>query len=122
MLPPLRTAARATGMSAARWVVVFAGATAGAYAGRVAAALLYNEPVSPLLDGGPRAMLEQDVAPGFLTAEVIGRGLGLGLAGEALIAALGAGVSAIATGPLTTSENGGRQPSIVAVHGRTASS
>ncbi len=93
--------------SAARWAVVFAGATAGSLAGRIAAAFLYGEPVAPLLDLRPRHLLNQDVAPGFLSAELLGRALGGGPAAEATAAALGAAASAILTGPrVTDSERG----------------
>lgn len=85
--------------SVLRWAAVFAGATAGSWAGRIAAARLYGEPVEPLLRLDARALLNQDVAPGFLAAELLGKALRLGLAGEAVLAASGAALSAIATGP-----------------------
>ncbi len=90
--------------SVVRWAVVFAGATAGSLIGRVAAAFIYDEPVSPLLDLRPRHLLSQDVAPGFLTAELLGRALGGGPAAEAAAAALGAAASAIITGPRVAGE------------------
>lgn len=100
-----RTATKSAAVSAGRWVAVFAGAAAGAYLGRVAAAKLYHEPAPPLTELGPRALLAQDVAPGFLAAELIGRGLGLGLAGEAVVAAVAAGLSVVATGPLVITQS-----------------
>ena len=107
--------------AAVRWVAVFAGATIGSYSGRLAAAMLYGEPVSPLLQVGPRTVLEQDVAPGFLAAEVIGRGFGFGLAGEAFVAGLAAGVSAVAAGPLIADDQrppeGSRAPRAVIAEG-----
>jgi hypothetical protein len=86
--------------SVLRWVAVFAGATAGSWAGRIAAARLYGEPVEPLMRLDARVLLNQDVAPGFLAAELLGKALRLGLAGEAVLAAGGAALSAIATGPV----------------------
>jgi hypothetical protein len=85
-----------------RWTAVFAGATAGSWAGRIAAARLYGEPVEPLLRLDARVLLNQDVAPGFLAAELLGKSLRLGPAGEAVLAATGAALSAIATGPVVT--------------------
>ena len=82
-----------------RWVLLLAAATVGSWAGRVAAARLYGEPVDPLLQVDRRMLLEQDVAPGFLAAEVFGRNLGLGTAGQAALAMLASAASAVATGP-----------------------
>jgi hypothetical protein len=82
-----------------RWAAVFAAATAGSWAGRVAAACLYGEPTAAALRLDMRALLAQDVAPGFVAAELLGRPLRLGPAGEALLAAAAAAVSAVATGP-----------------------
>jgi hypothetical protein len=84
---------------AVRWIAVFVGATAGSWAGRIAAAALYGEPVDPLLRLNARTLLEQDIAPGFLVAELLGRPLRLGPAGEAVLAAASAAASALATGP-----------------------
>jgi hypothetical protein len=39
------------------------------------------------------------VAPGFLTAELLGRSLRLGVVGEAVLALAGAATSALLTGP-----------------------
>ena len=82
-----------------RWVLLLAAATVGSWAGRVAAARLYGEPVDPLLQLDRRTLLEQDVAPGFLAAEVFGRNLGMGAAGQVALAALASAASAVATGP-----------------------
>lgn len=82
-----------------RWVVVALAAALGSWLGRVAAAARDGEPLAPLLRLDGRTLLEQDVAPGLLAAELVGRGLGLGLAGQATVAALGAAASALATGP-----------------------
>jgi hypothetical protein len=82
-----------------RWVVVALAAALGSWLGRVAAAVRDGEPLAPLLRPHPRALLEQDIAPGLLVAELVGRGLGLGLAGQATVAALGAAASVLATGP-----------------------
>lgn len=83
-----------------RWLAVFLGASLGSWAGRLAAAALYHEPVAPLLRVKPWTLLSQDVAPGFLATELFGRGQRAGLAGEVFIAAVGAAISAMATGPL----------------------
>lgn len=91
-----------------RWAAVFAGATAGSWAGRVAAAALNGEPVEPLLRVDQEALLSQDVAPGFLAAELLGRALRLGPVGEALLAATAAAASAVATGPLVERARGPR--------------
>jgi hypothetical protein len=56
--------------------------------------------VEPLMRLDARVLLNQDVAPGFLAAELLGKALRLGLAGEAVLAAGGAALSAIATGPV----------------------
>jgi hypothetical protein len=88
--------------SVARWAVVFAAATFGSWSGRIIAAFLYDEPVTPLLQLDARTLLNQDVAPGFLAAEMLGRGIGAGIAGEIFFAAAGSAISAVATGPLTT--------------------
>ena len=85
--------------SIARWAVVFAAATAGSWLGRLIAASRYGEPAAPLKQLDGRRLLEQDVAPGFLAAELLGRNLRLGLLGEAVLAAAGAAASAVATGP-----------------------
>jgi hypothetical protein len=79
---------------------VLLAATAGSWAGRIAAARLYGEPAAPLLRLDAHTLLTQDVAPGFLAAELLGKPLRLGLAGEAVLAAAGAALSVIATGPL----------------------
>ncbi len=86
--------------SVMRMAAVFGAATAGSLAGRIAAASLYGEPVGPLLEIDGRTLLDQDVAPGFLAAELLGRNLRIGIAGEILTAALGAAASQVATGPL----------------------
>ena len=83
-----------------RVVAVFAGATAGSVAGRLIAALLYGESVPPLLRSTPRTLLEQDVAPGFIGAELLGRAFGAGARGEVVAAALSAAAHAVITGPL----------------------
>lgn len=82
-----------------RWAALFVGATIGSMIGRVLAARLYGEPLDspPRLDA--RTLLEQDVAPGLVAVELLGRVLRLGVRGEALLAAVGAAASAIATGP-----------------------
>lgn len=82
-----------------RWMVVALAAAVGSWLGRVAAAARDGEPLAPLLRPHPRALLEQDVTPGLLAAELIGRGLGLGLTGQATVAALGAAASVLVTGP-----------------------
>lgn len=90
--------------SVLRWAAVFAGATMGSWAGRIAAARLYGEPVQPLMRLDARVLLNQDVAPGFLAAELLGKALRLGLTGEAVLAAGGAALSAIVTGPVVKRE------------------
>lgn len=113
-----RTATTAVARSAVRWAAVFAGAAAGAYAGRVVAARLYQEPAPALAEIAPRRLLEQDVAPGFLAAELIGRSLGMGVAGEAVVAAVAAGLAVVATGPLAPpTEPDEQEPRIIPVAG-----
>ncbi len=85
--------------SALRWMLVALAAALGSWLGRVLAAARDGEPLAPLLRLDGRTLLAQDVAPGLLAAELVGRGLGLGLAGQATVAALGAAASALATGP-----------------------
>lgn len=82
-----------------RWWVLFLAATLGSWAGQVAAARLHGEPVGSLLRLDPRSLLEQDVTPGLLAAELLGKPLGLSVAGEAVLAAAGAAAAAVATGP-----------------------
>ena len=90
-----------------RWVLLLAAATVGSWAGRVVAARLYGEPVDPLLQIDRGTLLEQDVAPGFLAAEVFGRNLGLGTAGQAALAMLASAASAVTTGPWVSGPAGG---------------
>ncbi len=85
--------------SALRWALVAIAAALGSWLGRVLAAARDGEPLAPLLRLDGRTLLEQDVAPGLLAAELVGRGLGLGLVGQATVAAIGAAVSVLATGP-----------------------
>jgi hypothetical protein len=87
-----------------RWLLVFTGATFGSWCGRVIAAALYGEPVTPLLRVNARTLLQQDVVPGFLAAELIGRGLDAGPVTEMMIAAAGAAASAIGTGRIVSNE------------------
>ena len=87
-----------------RWALVFAAATAGSWAGRLVAAALYEEDVAPLLRLDRRTLLSQDVAPGFLAAEVLGRNLHVGPTGEVVLAALAGASSAVATGPMVSTE------------------
>jgi hypothetical protein len=82
----------------ARWLVVFGAATVGSWLGRIIAARMYDEPLEPLLTLDARAFLNQDVAPGFLAAETLGRAFRAGIAGEAAIAVAGSALSAVATG------------------------
>lgn len=90
--------------SALRWTLVVIAAALGSWLGRALAAARGGEPLAPLLRLDGRTLLEQDVAPGLLAAELVGRGLGLGLAGQALVAALGAAASALVTGPRIDAE------------------
>ncbi len=90
--------------SIARWAAVFAAATAGSWIGRQIAASRHGEQRDPLGQISARTLLDQDVAPGFLAAELLGRNLRLGLAGEVILAATGAALSAIATGPFVERE------------------
>lgn len=87
-----------------RWAAVFAGATAGSWVGRLVAARLYDENAEPLLRLDRRMLLAQDVAPGFLAAEVLGRNLRVGPTGEVVLAVLAGAASAVATGPLLKDE------------------
>jgi hypothetical protein len=84
--------------SVGRWLAVFGAATAGSWLGRIIAARLYQEPLEPLLALDARALLNQDVAPGFLAAETLGRALRAGIAGEVAVAVAGSALSAVATG------------------------
>ncbi|MER3421615.1 MAG: hypothetical protein C4290_14305 [Chloroflexota bacterium] len=88
--------------SVLRWALVVIAAALGSWLGRALAAA--GEPLAPLLRLDGRTLIEQDVAPGLLAAELFGRGLGLGLAGQALVAALGAAASALVTGPRIDAE------------------
>lgn len=88
---------------AKRWLAVYAAATAGSWIGRVVAAEVYGESVTPLLKADARLLLEQDVAPGFLASEFLGRGRGI--AGQATIALVAAAVSAVATGGLRRNDD-----------------
>jgi len=90
--------------SVLRWALVVIAAALGSWLGRALAAARDGEPLAPLLRLDGRTLIEQDVAPGLLAAELFGRGLGLGLAGQALVAALGAAASALVTGPRIDAE------------------
>ncbi len=102
----------------ARWALLFVGATLGSWAGRLLAAALYHEPLTPRLALSPADLLRQDVAPGFLAAEALGHGPAAGPVGSALIAAAGAALSAILTGPMVTGDRT-RPESVTADSGLT---
>lgn len=102
--------------SLVRWLFVLAGAAVGSYTGRAVAAALRGEPVRPLLRLDRVALVRQDLVPGFVAVELLGRLLKLGPWGAALVAAVAAAAAAFVDGPLVREEEAAEhEPALGAV-------
>ena len=82
-----------------RLLAVTAAAALGGWAGRLLAAVIYGESLSPHLRLSPTLLFRQDITPGLIIADLIGDRLKLSIPQRALLAALAGAASVIVTGP-----------------------